>query len=83
MELDAPFSNAMLYVNNLDKPGFIGGLGVLLGEAGVNIATFNLGRTESGGDAIALVGVDQAVSDKALAGVRGLPNVKEARLLTF
>jgi D-3-phosphoglycerate dehydrogenase len=83
MELDAPFAPAMLYVNNLDKPGFIGRLGALLGEAGVNIATFNLGRTESGGDAIALVGVDQGVSDKVLADVRALPNVKEARLLTF
>jgi D-3-phosphoglycerate dehydrogenase len=83
MELDAPFAPAMLYVNNLDKPGFIGGLGALLGEAGVNIATFNLGRTESGGDAIALVGVDQAVNDTVLGGVRSLPNVKEVRLLTF
>ena len=83
MELDAPFAKAMLYVNNLDKPGFIGSIGALLGAAGVNIATFNLGRTESGGDAIALVGVDQAVQDAVLAGVRGLPNVKEARLLEF
>ena len=45
MELDAAFSPAMLYVNNLDKPGFIGALGGLLGEAGVNIATFNLGAS--------------------------------------
>ena len=35
----------MLYVTNMDKPGFIGALGTLLGNAGVNIATFNLGRT--------------------------------------
>jgi D-3-phosphoglycerate dehydrogenase len=83
MELDAPFAPAMLYVNNLDKPGFIGSIGALLGEAGVNIATFNLGRDTAGGDAIALVGVDQALSDAALAGVKKLPNVKEVRLLTF
>ena len=83
MELDAPFAPAMLYVNNLDKPGFIGSIGALLGEAGVNIATFNLGRDTAGGDAIALIGVDQAVSDAALEGVRKLPNVKEVRLLTF
>jgi D-3-phosphoglycerate dehydrogenase len=83
MELDAPFAPAMLYVNNLDKPGFIGSIGAVLGEAGVNIATFNLGRTQSGGDAIALIGVDQALSDDALAAVRKLPNVKEVRLLTF
>jgi D-3-phosphoglycerate dehydrogenase len=83
MELDAPFAKAMLYVNNLDKPGFIGSIGAMLGTAGVNIATFNLGRTESGGDAIALIGVDQPVADAVLAGVRALPNVKEARLLGF
>jgi D-3-phosphoglycerate dehydrogenase len=83
MELDAPFGPAMLYVNNLDKPGFIGALGVLLGEAGVNIATFNLGRTASGGDAIALVGVDQVLAADVLARVKALPHVKEVRALAF
>jgi D-3-phosphoglycerate dehydrogenase len=83
MELDAPFSPAMLYVNNQDKPGFIGALGVLLGDAGVNIATFNLGRRSAGDDAIALVGVDQALSEPVLAAVRALPHVKEVRSLTF
>jgi D-3-phosphoglycerate dehydrogenase len=83
MELDAPFAQAMLYVNNLDKPGFIGSIGAMLGEAGVNIATFNLGRTTSGGDAIALIGVDQPLSEACLAAVHKLPNVKEVRLLGF
>jgi D-3-phosphoglycerate dehydrogenase len=83
MELDAPFAPAMLYVNNLDKPGFIGALGGLLGEAGVNIATFNLGRTASGGDAIALMGVDQVVDTAVLAKVKALPHVKEVRALAF
>src|SRR5690349_13751344 len=83
MELDAAFSPAMLYVNNLDKPGFIGALGGLLGEAGVNIATFNLGRMSAGDDAIALVGVDQAPDDGLLGRIQGLPHVKEARALRF
>ena len=83
MELDAPFMPAMLYVNNLDKPGFIGALGAALAEAGVNIATFNLGRTASGGDAIALVGVDQAPDAALLAKVKALPHVKEVRSLVF
>src|SRR5690242_4001143 len=72
MELDAPFSARMLYVNNLDKPGFIGALGNLLGEAGVNIATFNLGRIDAGDDAIALVGVDQAPNNGLLAKIQAL-----------
>ena len=83
MELDAGFSPAMLYINNLDKPGFIGALGMLLGEAGVNIATFNLGRLSADEDAIALVGVDQAPAADLLAKIQALPHVKEARALTF
>ncbi len=83
MELDAAFTSAMLYVNNLDRPGFIGALGALLGEAGVNIATFNLGRRSAGDDAIALVGVDGGLDEALLARVRALPHVKEARGLSF
>ncbi len=83
MELDAAFAPAMLYVNNLDKPGFIGALGALLAETGTNIATFNLGRVAAGDDAIALVGVDQAPDDKLVARIRALPHVKEARALDF
>lgn len=83
MELDAAFAPAMLYVNNLDKPGFIGALGALLAETGTNIATFNLGRVAAGDDAIALVGIDQAPDDALIAKIRALPHVKEARALGF
>ena len=83
MELDAVFQPAMLYVSNLDKPGFIGALGVMLGEAGVNIATFNLGRRAEGEDAIALVGVDQRPDEGLLARIRALPHVKEVQALAF
>ncbi|HXQ11547.1 MAG TPA: phosphoglycerate dehydrogenase [Caulobacteraceae bacterium] len=83
MDLDAPFGPAMLYVNNQDKPGFIGRLGALLGDAGVNIATFNLGRRAAGEDAIALVGIDSAPDEALLSKVKALPHVKEARALRF
>jgi len=83
MELDAAISPAMLYVNNLDKPGFIGAVGGLLAEAGVNIATFNLGRRAEGDDAIALIGVDTAPDEALVAKVQALPQVKEVRSLTF
>jgi D-3-phosphoglycerate dehydrogenase len=83
MELDAPFSPTMLYVNNLDKPGFIGAVGALLAQADVNIATFNLGRMAAGEDAIALIGVDQPPSDALVEKIRALPHVKEARVLRF
>ncbi len=83
MELDAPFSAAMIYVNNLDKPGFIGRLGSLLAENNINIATFNLGRVEAGDDAIALVGVDQTPSEAVMKAIKGTANVKEVRVLSF
>jgi D-3-phosphoglycerate dehydrogenase len=83
MDLDAPFSPTMIYVNNLDKPGFIAGFSALLADAGVNIATFNLGRVAAGEEAIALVGVDQAPSDALVESIRALQHVKEARELTF
>ena len=83
MDLDAPFAPAMLYVNNLDKPGFIGKLGGLLADSAINIATFNLGRVKAGDDAIALVGVDQAPSKAVLDAIKGLPHVKEVRALVF
>jgi D-3-phosphoglycerate dehydrogenase len=83
MELDAMFAPSMLYVNNLDRPGFIGALGDLLAGAGINIATFNLGRVGAGDDAIALVGVDQDPDAELMTRLRALPHVKEARHLRF
>jgi D-3-phosphoglycerate dehydrogenase len=73
----------MLYVTNEDKPGFIGALGQTLGAANVNIATFNLGRSAPGADAIALLAVDDAVSPATLAAVQALPHVKQAKTLKF
>ena len=73
----------MLFVTNEDKPGFIGRLGTLLGEAGINIATFHLGRSAPGGDAIALIEVDQALGEDLLARVRAIPGVVQAEALAF
>ncbi len=83
VEMEAPFAQHMLYVTNEDKPGFIGALGATLGEAGVNIATFNLGRSGRGEDAIALIAVDDPVSDAVLVKVRALSHVKQAMALAF
>ncbi|TMJ35813.1 MAG: phosphoglycerate dehydrogenase, partial [Alphaproteobacteria bacterium] len=64
IELESEFGPHMLYVTNMDKPGFIGALGMLLGNAGVNIATFHLGRLAQGQDAICLVQIDEPVPDQ-------------------
>lgn len=81
--MEAELRKHMIYVTNEDKPGLIGRLGTVLGDAGLNIATFQLGRTEAGGDAIALVEVDHAVPDEVLAAVAALPNVVQAKALNF
>ena len=63
MPFEADFHPVMLLINNRDKPGFIGALGTMLGDAHINIATFHLGRQAADQDAIAIVGVDQLVPD--------------------
>jgi D-3-phosphoglycerate dehydrogenase / 2-oxoglutarate reductase len=74
--VEAELTGQMIYIVNIDAPGFIGALGTKLGESSINIATFNLGRREGAGEAVALVAVDDPISPdvaqqlKALAGVR-------------
>jgi D-3-phosphoglycerate dehydrogenase len=81
--VEADFTRHMLYVTNKDQPGFIGRFGAALSEAGINIATFHLGRAEKGGDAICLVSVDEPVPEAVLATVRALPLVVNATALGF
>ncbi len=83
ISMDAEFAPHMIYIRNDDKPGFIGRFGTLLGDAGVNVATFNLGRNTPGGDAICFVAVDEAVSDDVLKAIEAIPQVKRARRLAF
>ena len=83
MALEADFHPVMLFINNSDKPGFIGALGTMLGEAGINIATFNLGRKAAGEDAIAIVGVDQVVPEAIQEKLRALPHVRYVKVLQF
>ncbi len=83
IRVEAELGRHMLYVTNEDKPGFIGELGTLLGDAGINIATFHLGRTAPGQDAIALIEIDQPLDEALLARIRAIPHVVQADQLTF
>ncbi len=83
INLDAEFAPHMFYIVNEDKPGFIGKLGTMLGDAGVNIANFTLGRSAPGQDAIALIEVDGAVPAAVADAVAKLPMVKHAKPLAF
>ena len=74
--MDAAFDANMIYVRNDDKPGFIGEVGRLLGDAKVNIATFYLGRMSEGGEAVCLISVDQPVGDDVVDAIKAIEQVK-------
>jgi D-3-phosphoglycerate dehydrogenase / 2-oxoglutarate reductase len=83
IRMDAEFGPSMIYITNLDKPGFIGKFSSTLGEAGINIATFHVGRDAPGGNAVALIEIDGDLSEDVLAKVRALPQVQQAKSLHF
>ena len=83
IRMDAEFAPSMIYITNLDKPGFIGTFSSTLGEAGINIATFHVGREAPGANAVALIEIDGELPDKVLAKVRALPQVQQAKSLNF
>jgi D-3-phosphoglycerate dehydrogenase len=81
--MEAEFTPHMIYIRNADKPGFIGAFGSLLGDNGVNIATFSMGRDKPGGDAICFVSVDDPVTADVLKKIEAIPQVKRARYVRF
>jgi D-3-phosphoglycerate dehydrogenase len=83
IRMDAEFGPSMIYITNLDKPGFIGTFSGTLGEAGINIATFHVGRDAPGGNAVALIEIDGELPEKVLEQVRALPQVQSAKPLRF
>jgi len=81
--VEAELTGQMIYIVNTDAPGFIGALGTKLGENGINIATFNLGRREAEGEAIALVSVDDPITGAVADQLKHLPGVREVVPLSF
>ena len=81
--VEAELRGNMLYITNKDRPGLIGEVGSILGNSGINIASFHLGRAEPGGDAIALIATDNGVPGNILRAVSALPNVVQAVPLVF
>ncbi|MFZ8898689.1 MAG: phosphoglycerate dehydrogenase [Alphaproteobacteria bacterium] len=81
--MEAELKGFMLFVRNEDKPGFIGRLGSTLGNAGVNIANFHLGRAEGDGSAVALIQLDSACSPEVLKTLENLPDVLTVKTLKF
>jgi len=83
VEVEAELAGSMIYIVNTDVPGFIGKLGTALGQAGINIATFNLGRRAAGGEAVALVAVDGDVPPAVVETLSKLEGVREVKPLRF
>jgi len=83
INMEAELGPHMLYITNEDKPGFIGHLGMELGNSDVNIATFNLGRTAPGQDAICLVEVDGEVPQAVMDRLAAVSHVKQVKSLRF
>ncbi len=83
INMEAEPAPHMIYTVNDDAPGFIGAVGTKFGDLGVNIATFALGRSEKGGEAIALWGTDEPIGPNSLAEIASLPQVRQAKALVF
>ena len=83
INVDAEVGENMLYTTNEDVPGIIGTLGSILGDNGVNIANFTLGRSEARGEAIALLYVDDALNQATLDALAATGKFKQVKPLTF
>ena len=84
IDVEAPLEGTLVVCRNLDVPGVIGRIGTILGQQGVNIANFALGRERAGAKpvkALAVVQVDEPVSEKALEALKVIDALLEARLV--
>jgi D-3-phosphoglycerate dehydrogenase len=69
-DVDLPPSAEMLVTHHHDRPGTMGRIGSLLGEAGVNIGQVHLARDEPRGDALMVLALDDTVSDSVAERIR-------------
>ncbi|WP_102225500.1 phosphoglycerate dehydrogenase [Acidimangrovimonas sediminis] len=83
INIDAEVVPHMLYTTNKDVPGIIGTLGGTLGQGGVNIANFTLGRSAVGADAIALLALDGPLPAEVKAALEGTGLFQQVRPLEF
>jgi D-3-phosphoglycerate dehydrogenase len=83
IKVESELTGHMMYIVNEDAPGFIGRIGTLLGENGINIGTFNLGRHTAGGEAVLLLSVDSPVPAEVVDKACAIPGVKRVQALSF
>ncbi len=83
INIDAEVGRHMLYSTNRDVPGVVGTLGTTLGEAGMNIANFTLGRSAAGGEAIALLYLDEPPDERVVRALKATGMFQRVRPLAF
>jgi len=80
---EAILEGDILIMENLDKPGAIGAIGLLLGENNINIAGFHLGRDEAGGKAVAFINVDNPLPKDLMKKASALPNILSVKQIAL
>jgi D-3-phosphoglycerate dehydrogenase / 2-oxoglutarate reductase len=80
--VDIPPSREMVVVRNDDRPGMIGLVGVVIGEAGVNISDMDVGRSPSGAAALMVLSTDQQVPAAVLDELRSRPGIIEVNTVS-
>src|SRR5467141_3329581 len=81
--IEAAPRGLMLVMHNRDVPGVIGRVGTILGEQGINISAFHLGRRERGGEAMAVIEIDAGAERETISALRALPEILTVREITL
>lgn len=79
--IDAQPDGAMIFTRHEDRPGMIGRIGMILGEADINIASMQVGRRETGGEAVMLLTVDKPVPESVIAQVQTMSGISTVRMI--
>jgi D-3-phosphoglycerate dehydrogenase len=79
--IDVPPSAHMVVVRNSDVPGIIGKVGMILGDAKVNIDDMVVGRTNSGQAALMALSTTTPVTDDVIAALRAEDGILDARAI--
>ncbi len=80
-QIDAELAGLMLVTRHHDQPGIVGSVGTALADAGVNISSLELSRLSAAGEAMMVVSVDSQVPEAVLDHLRGVPGIREARVV--
>jgi D-3-phosphoglycerate dehydrogenase len=78
-DIEGALSEHMVFVTYEDRPGIVGIVGQLLGQAAVNIAGMQVSRTTEGGAALMVLTVDSAISASTLDEIAGAVGASEIR----